>query len=116
MGMILRTGLPLHDLLEEFGKWRTIYCLYDKWNGDGTLEAVLNKQPTTRIDDGAIDSELWCVDGSVVRAHRCASGDRKKGIPSKSNEDRDARTCTIRRDCYRFAWSQLQSDCSGCTS
>lgn len=27
---VLRTGSPWHDLPEEFGKWRTIYGLYDK--------------------------------------------------------------------------------------
>ncbi|XZE44556.1 transposase [Pirellulaceae bacterium SH467] len=76
---ILRTESPWRDLPEEFGKWRTIYGLYDKWNGDGTLDAVLNKLRSARIDDGAIENELWCVDGSVVRAHRCASGGGKKG-------------------------------------
>lgn len=79
---ILRTGSPWRDLPEEFGKWRTIYGLYDKWYGDGTLDSVLKRLRSARIDDGAIDNELWCVDGSVVRAHRCAAGGGKKGIPT----------------------------------
>ena len=30
---------------------------------------------------GNIDEELWCVDGTIVRAARCAAGGGKKGIP-----------------------------------
>ncbi|WP_146679332.1 transposase [Pirellula sp. SH-Sr6A] len=55
---ILRTGSPWRDLPEEIGKRGTIYDLYDRWNGDGTLHAVLNKIRFVRIDGGATDSEL----------------------------------------------------------
>ena len=77
---ILRTGSPWRDLPEEFGHWRTIYGLYDKWNGDGTLDAILHSLRAAHIDGKAIDHDLWCVDGSVTRAHRCAGGGGKRGI------------------------------------
>ena len=54
--------------------------MFDKWNADGTLDAVLNRLRAAHVDLGDIDEELWCVDGTVVRAARCASGGGKKGI------------------------------------
>ena len=38
---ILRTGAPWRDLPEEFGKWHTVWDLFDKWNADGTLDEIL---------------------------------------------------------------------------
>jgi len=76
---ILRTGSPWRDLPEEFGPWQTVWRLFDKWNGDGTLDAILHRLRATRVDVGAIDEDLWCVDGTVVRAHRCTAGGGKKG-------------------------------------
>ena len=74
---IKRTGSPWRDLPEEFGKWGTVWDLFDKWNGDGTLDEILERLRTAY---GNIDDELWCVDGTTVRAARCATGGGKKGI------------------------------------
>ena len=76
---ILRTGSPWRDLPPEFGHWRTIYGLFDKWNGDGTLDAILDRLHTAHIEGEVIGNDLWCIDGSVTRAHRCAGGGEKKG-------------------------------------
>lgn len=78
---ILRAGCPWRDLPEEFGPWETIYGCFNRWNADGTLDAVLQRLRAFQIDIGAIDEELWCIDGTIVRAHRCAAGGGKKGIP-----------------------------------
>ena len=40
---ILRTGSPWRDLPEEFGPWATVWDLFDKWNGDGTLDEILRR-------------------------------------------------------------------------
>ena len=40
---ILRTGSTWRDLLQEFGPWATVWDLFDKWNADGTLQAILNR-------------------------------------------------------------------------
>lgn len=74
---ILRTGSPWRDLPAEFGPWGTVWDLFDTWNEDGTLEAIL-----TRLQGQVeIDEQLWCVDGTSVRAAKCAAGGGKKGIP-----------------------------------
>ena len=73
---IKRTGSPWRDLPEEFGKWGTVWDLFNKWNNDGTLDEILWRLRTEYAD---MDGELWCVDGTTVRAARCAAGGGKKG-------------------------------------
>ena len=77
---ILRTGSPWRDLPEKFGPWETYFGCFDRWNADGTLDKILRRLRAAQIDIGAIDEELWCIDGTFVRAHRCAGGGGKKGI------------------------------------
>lgn len=77
---ILRTGSAWRDLPDEFGPWQTVWRLFDQWNGDGTLDEILWRLQAAHIDVGKIDQELWCIDGSIVRAARCAAGGGKKGI------------------------------------
>jgi hypothetical protein len=38
----------------------------------------------------AIDFELWCVDGTVIRAHRVTSGARKGELTSEENAENHA--------------------------
>ena len=75
---ILRTGSPWRDLSEALGPWPTAWRLFDQWNCDGTLIRILNRL-RGEVD---LDTQLWCVDGTVVRAHKCAAGGGKKGMPT----------------------------------
>lgn len=79
---ILRTGAPWRDLPEEFPPWKTVWHLFDKWNHEGLLDALLKQLRAVQVDIGNIDEELWCVDGTIIRAARCAAGGGKKGIPT----------------------------------
>lgn len=78
---MLRTGAPWRDPPEEFGKWGTVYDLFTTWNADGTLDAILARLRAGRAE--AMDHQLWCVDGTVIRAARCAAG-AKKGARGRS--------------------------------
>lgn len=75
---VMRTGSPWRDLPEEYQPWGTVWDLFDKWNSDGTLDKILRRLRAMRLDAGEIDGELWCVDGTIVRAARCAAGGGKK--------------------------------------
>ena len=55
---ILTTGAPWRDLPEQFGPWGTVWDLFDKWNGNGTLDRMLDRLRNTE----AITKELWCID------------------------------------------------------
>jgi transposase len=73
---ILRTGSPWRDLPKDFGPWQTTWRLFDQWNQDGTLHAILHRLR----NEIEIDEELWCIDGTSIRAARCAAGGGKKTI------------------------------------
>lgn len=76
----LRTGAPWRDLPEEFGPWITVYKHFDQWNSDGTLDEIKQMLLKRIVDSDGLDTDLWCVDGTIVRAARCAAGGGKKGI------------------------------------
>lgn len=78
---IMRTGAPWRDLPEEYGPWGTVWDLFDTWNNDGTLDEILHRLRAAKVDLGEIDQGLWCVDGTITRAARCATGGGKKRIP-----------------------------------
>jgi len=80
---ILRTGAPWRDLPEVFGPWATVWDLFDTWNDDRTLDEILLRLRAAYVDTDALDQELWCIDGTSVRAARCAAGGGKKTIRKK---------------------------------
>ena len=87
---ILRAGSAWRDLPEEFGPWQTVWRLFDQWNADGILAKIVKQLQAAHFDAGLIDSELWCIDGTIVRAARCAAGGGKKGIPKNQPITRSA--------------------------
>lgn len=79
---LLRTGAPWRDLPDWFGPWQTAYTRFCHWRDDGVLDRIVQKLQVLLADAGKIDWELWCVDGTSVRAARCAAG--AKGGARKS--------------------------------
>jgi transposase len=78
---VLRTGSPWRDVPEEFGAWKTCWRMFDQWNADGTLAEILHRLQAAFVAADAIDNQLWCIDGTTVRAARCAAGGGKKATP-----------------------------------
>ncbi len=75
---ILRTGAPWRDLPERFGPWQTAYDHFSKWRRDGFFERILEALQIRLDRAGRIDWDLWCVDGTQIRASRAAAGADKK--------------------------------------
>ena len=76
---LLRTGAPWRDLPERYGPWQTVYDRFRRWQREGLFDRIL-EQLQIRLDaEGRIDWDLWCVDGSSIRASRAAAGAGKKG-------------------------------------
>ena len=76
---VLRSGAPFRDLPERFGPWQTIYHRFNSWRREGIFDCVLEGLQIRLDAEGHIDWDLWCVDGSSVRASKAAAGAGKKG-------------------------------------
>ena len=78
---ILNTGSPWRDLPERFGPWKTAYNRFNRWRQVGWIDRLLQALPIRLDAAGHIDGDLWCVDGSSVRAHVSAvGGGKKRGV------------------------------------
>ncbi len=74
---VLRTGAPGRSLSEhEFGPWETVYGWFRKWTPSGLWDQILRCLQAAAVEAEEIDEELWCADGTVVRAHQFAAGGR----------------------------------------
>ncbi len=79
---VLRTGAPWRDLPCAFGAWQTVYHHLRLWDNDESIDKAF----VALRDRGLMAGDLWSIDGTLVRAHRCAGGARKTG---RLNEPED---------------------------
>jgi transposase len=84
---VLRTGAPWRDLPDFYGPWETVYSRFRIWRKDGVFDRIVERLQVELDDAGKIDWDLWCIDGSNVRAARCAAG-RQKGGPKSPRTTR----------------------------
>lgn len=68
---IARTGAPWRDLPERFGNWNSAWRRFDRWASKGTWKMVFEA-----LQDP--DLEWLILDSTVIRAHPCAAGAKKK--------------------------------------
>jgi transposase len=78
---IAKTGAPWRDLPERFGNWNSVWRRFDRWARKGVWQRLFE-----RLQDP--DLEWLLLDSTIVRAHACAAGAKKKataaaGRPSK---------------------------------
>ena len=76
---ILHTGAPWRDLPERYGPWQTVFTRFNGWRRDGTWARIVTSLLDELDDQGRIDHDLWCIDGSIIRASRAAAGGGKEG-------------------------------------
>lgn len=76
---VLRTGAPWRDLPERYGPWQTVYDRFQRWQREGMFDRTLERLQIRLDAEGKIDWDLWCVDGSSIRASHAAAGGGKKG-------------------------------------
>ena len=74
----LHTGAPWRDLPERYGPWETVFYRFNGWRRDGTWSRIATSLLDELDNKGLLDHDLWCIDGSVIRASRAAAGAGKK--------------------------------------
>ena len=74
-----KTGAPWRDLPERFIPWRTIATRFYRWTRSGLWERLHDELRRRADAKGGIDWEVHMVDGTSVRAHRCAAGAKGGG-------------------------------------
>ena len=81
---IAKTGAPWRDLPERLGKWNSQWRRFDRWASKGRLGQIA----------GALrdpDMDVLILDSTVIRAHPCAAGAKKKrmgpGVKRTRNSD-----------------------------
>ena len=79
MFWILSTGAPWRDLPTRFGPWQSAYERFNPFRKNGLFDRMVARLQMELDLNGEIDWELFCVDGSSVRAHRAAAGAKKGG-------------------------------------
>jgi transposase len=74
----LNTGAAWRDLPDRFGPWQTVYARFTALRTSGLLDRLLERLQLRLNEAGLIDPNLFCVDGTNVRASRAAGGAAKK--------------------------------------
>ena len=88
---VLHTGVPWRDLPERYGPWPTVYSRLRRWTERGLWEQLLSQLQARLAEENRIPWTLWCIDGSVVRAHKHAAGARRRRGEKSARRRRPAR-------------------------
>lgn len=83
---ILATGAPWRDLPERFGPFQSVHRYFSNWRKAGVFARIVEALQVKLDNRGLIDWEMWCVDGTSVRATRAAAGaDKKVSSDTRAN-------------------------------
>ena len=85
---VLHTGAPWRDLPERYGPWKTVYDRFRRWARSGLFDRLLAELQARLERESRLDWELWCIDGTSVRAHKAAAGAGKKPGPRRAGGPR----------------------------
>ena len=80
MFWVLCSGAPWRDLPERYGPWKTVYNRFNRWSKNGIINIIFNKLLSIIYAAGITDWSSVSLDGSNIRAVRCAAG-AQKNIP-----------------------------------
>lgn len=83
---VLRTGAPWRDLPRRYGPWQTVYGRFNEWRRSGVFDALVEALQAELVLSKQLDRDLWCVDGTNIRAARCAAGAAKGGFRGTSRQ------------------------------
>jgi len=71
---ILKTGAAWRDLDSWFPAWQTIYGVFNRFRKQQVFLKVYKILLQDLNNKGKIDNSQWNIDGTSIRAQRCAAG------------------------------------------
>jgi transposase len=77
MFWVLCSGAPWRDLPERYGPWKTVYNRFNRWSKSGVINIIFNRLLSSLDAHGLVDWSATALDGSNIRALRCAAGAKK---------------------------------------
>jgi transposase len=83
---VLHTGAQWRELPGRYGKWKSVHGRFNRWSKQGLFDRILQRLHTALDRLKRLDFDLWCVDGSSIRASRAAAGARRRAV---AGEPRD---------------------------
>ena len=81
----VKYGIPWRQLPPHFGHWHRVYVRFNRWSHQGVWPLIFQCLSTDDNEnqeagaDSLSPSDIAMIDSTAVRAHRNASGARKKG-------------------------------------
>lgn len=82
---ILSAGTRWRQLDSRFGPHQTVFGYFAKWRRHGVFAKIVERLQVDLDEKGRIDWDLWCVDGSNVRASKSAAGAEKVSTASRTS-------------------------------
>lgn len=83
---VLFVGGSWRDVPVEYGNWSTIYKRFRRWSDEGLWNRIMSSLLKKLHAAGGIDLQVWCVDGTIIRAHRSAAGAKDSPRKNWDNE------------------------------
>jgi transposase len=74
----LADGGRWRNIPDRFGPWQSVYDRFRNWTRKGLWDRILRHLQARKMAAADIDWSLFCIDGTVVRAHQAAAGASKK--------------------------------------
>lgn len=74
----LSDGGRWRNLPDRFGPWQSVYDRFRNWARKGLWDRILLRLQARKLASGTADLDLYCIDGTVIRAHQSAAGAPKK--------------------------------------
>lgn len=92
---VLVTGAPWRALPASYGSWKSAHSRLTRYRREGTFAWICGVLRDALRARGAIDGDAWCLDATVIRAHKAAAGARR--ITGEAEKGGAAPRCSRRR-------------------